>query len=143
MTEPQHAERTSARRILWLVVVPVGAALIPLLVLRASDDSLGGLAALLVGVAPLIGGLGALSFSFVAPVRMAPLVPFVAAGALFLFVLLVAANMTSGDGLDFGPVKVTGVLLPVLALVGGLVSYVWLPEPEPDWEAEHEDASPS
>ena len=91
MTEPQHAERTSARRILWLVVVPVGAALIPLLVLRASDDSLGGLAALRVGVAPLIGGLGALSFSFVAPVRMAPLVPFVAAGALFLFVLLVAA----------------------------------------------------
>ena len=141
MSEPESddVEVSAVRRAIWLVAVPIGSALLPLLVLAATDKGLGGLVLLLVAVVPLIGGLGALSFAFVAPVRMWPLVPYIAAAALFLFVLLVSANMTSDDGLDFGPVKVIGMVLPVLAIVGGLVSYSWVPviEPEPEYVPKH------
>lgn len=119
---------------LWLLLAPIVSALVPWLVLATSDSSLGGGRAFLVGAVPLMGGLGALSFSFVAPVRMWPLVPYVALGGVFLFVLLTAATMTSRDGLEFGPVRVFAIVLPVLALAGGVVSYLWLPEREPDWE---------
>ena len=130
---------STVRRAVWLIGVPIGSALLPLMVLAGTDKSLGGLVLLLVAVAPLIGGLCGLSFSFVAPVRIWPLVPYIAAAALFMFVLLVAANMTSGDGLDFGPVKAIGFVLPVLAAVGGVVSYTWVPviEPEPEYVPKH------
>lgn len=122
----------------WLIAVPVLGALVPWLVLGAADADPGGLLLLLVAVAPLVGGLGAVSFSFAARVRMAPLVPFIAAAAVFLFVLLVASDMTSGNKLDFGPAQAIAVALPVLALAGGVVSLLWPPEPEPAWEAEQE-----
>ena len=137
----EHAEPATPRRAIWLIGVPVLSAVLPWLLLSAADKSPSGLVLLLVGVLPLVGGLGALSFAFVAPVRMPPLVPYVAAGALFLFFLLVGVNMTSGGGLDFGPVKAVAIILPVLALAGGLVSYAWLPEPEAPWESEQEAES--
>ena len=138
MSEPQHAEPAIARRALWLLVVPIAAALLPWLLLRVADANPGGLGLLVVASVPLMGALGALSFSFVAPVRMLPLVPYVVAAAAFLFVLLVASDITSGNKLDFGPAQVIGVIMPVLAVAGGIVSYLWLPEPEPEWEAEQE-----
>jgi hypothetical protein len=141
MSEPETeiVEDSVVRRAIWLIGVPIGSALLPLIVLAGTDKSLGGLVLLLVAVAPLIGGLGALSYAFVAPVRMWPLVPYITAAALFMFVLLVAANMTSGDGLEFGPVQVIGIVLPVLATAGGVVSYAWEPvfEPEPEYIPKH------
>ena len=141
MSEPESddVEVSVVRRAIWLIGFPISSALLPLLLLAATDKSLGGLVLLLVAVVPLVGGLGALSFSFAAPVRTWPLVPYIAAAALFLFVLLVSANMTSEDGLEFGPVKVIGMVLPVLAIIGGLVSYAWVPviEPEPEYVPKH------
>ena len=133
-------EPSIVRRAIWLLAVPIVSALLPWWVL-ATKDSLGGGAAALVGAIPLMGGLGAMSFSFVAPVRMWPLVPYVVVAGAFLFVLLTAGTMTSGDRLEFGPVRVMAVLLPLLALAGGVVSYAWRPEPEPDYEygAEQEE----
>jgi hypothetical protein len=136
MSEPQHAEPATVRRAMWLLGVPIGSTLLPLAVLARSSPGAFGM--LLIGAIPLIGGLGALSYSFVAPVRMWPLVAYIAGAAVFVFLVLVSVNMTSGTGLDFGPVKVVGLALPVLALAGGLVCYAWLPEPEPAWESEQE-----
>jgi hypothetical protein len=134
VSEPKHAEPETVRRMIWLLAVPIGSALLPWLVLAAAGANPGGLGLLVVGAAPLIGGLAALSFSFVAPVRVWPLVPYIAAGAVFVFVLLVASDMTDGDKLEFGPALVIGLTLPVLALVGALVSYAWVPEVEPEPE---------
>jgi hypothetical protein len=134
MSEQEAEPASGIRRAMWLLVVPIVSAIIPWLVLASTDSSLGGAKAFVVGAIPLMGGLGALSFSFVAPVRMWPLVPYVGVGGVFLFVLLTASTMTSRDGLEFGPVKVLAIVLPLLAVAGGVVSYAWLPEPEPDYE---------
>ena len=73
-------------------------------------------------------------------VRSWLLAPYVAAAAVFMFVILAAGDITSGNRLDFGPATVTGVVLLVLAGVGGVLGYVWAPEPEEesDWEAERD-----
>jgi len=136
-----RSEPSVIRRMVWLLVVPIVSGLLPWVVLAGTSSSLGGGRAFLVGAVPLMGGLGAMSFSFVAPVRMWPLVPYVAAGGIFLFVLLTAATMTSRDGLEFGPVKVFAIALPLLAVAGGVASYLWRPEPEPDYDYEAEKAT--
>src|SRR5689334_514318 len=142
MSEPEaEPEPGIIRRAVWLLAVPIVSALIPWVVLASTDSSLGGGRAFLVGVIPLMGGLGAMSFSFVASVRMWPLGPYVAAGGAFLFVLLTAATMTSSDGLEFGPVKALAIVLPVLAAAGGAVSFAWRPEPEPEYDYEAEKAA--
>lgn len=138
MSEPQHAGPANIRRIIWLLVVPIASSLVPWLVLSVAGARPGGLGLLLVGAVPLIGCLGALSVSFAVAARLWPLLPYAVAGALFLFLLLAAQDITNGNPLDFGPAGVTGVLLPVLAVAGALVSYTWVPEPEPEDEAEDE-----
>lgn len=138
MSEPQHAGPAIVRRAIWVLVVPIVSALLPWLILDLAGSDPGGLGLLLVGAAPLVGGMAALSFSFVAPVRVLPLLPFTVAGAVFLFVLLAAQDMTSGNKLDFGPATVLGVILPVLAIAGGFISYAWLPAPAHDDEPENE-----
>lgn len=138
MSDPEEQPTPSpARRGLWLVGVPVLAALIPWLVLSGADANPRGLALLAIGSLPLLGGLGALSFSFVAPVRVWPLVPYLLATAVFLFVLLAASDITHDDGLQFGPASVLAVALPLLALLGGLASFAWVPEVvvEPEYES--------
>jgi hypothetical protein len=138
MTEPQHAGPGTARRLVWLLVVPIASALFPWFVFSVLGARPGGLVLLLVGAVPLIGCLGALSVSFAVTARLWPLVPYAVAGALFLFLLLAAHDITNGNPLGFGPALVLAVAMPVLALAGGVVSYRWLPVPEPGWEAEGE-----
>ena len=138
MSQPQHAGPVDVRRIVWLLVVPIASALVPWLVLSVAGARPGGLGLLLVGAVPLVGCLGALSVSFSVAARLWPLVPYAVAGALFLFLLLAAQDITSGNPLHFGPASVVGFALPVLAVVGALVSYTWLPDPQPEDEPEDE-----
>ena len=140
MSEPQHAGPAIIRRAIWLLVVPMASALVPWLVLGLADARPGGLSILLVASAPLIGALVSLRYAFGELVRSWLLVPYVVAAAVFVFIVLAAGDITSGNRLDFGPATVTGVVMVVLAGVGGVVSYVWAPEPEEesDWEAERD-----
>ncbi|RNL78790.1 hypothetical protein EFL95_06895 [Nocardioides marmorisolisilvae] len=140
VSETHAAEPGPARRAFWLLLVPMASALVPWLVLGAADARPGGLAILLVAAAPLIGALLAIRYAFGALVHSWLLAPYVAAAAVFMFVILAAGDITSGSRLDFGPATVTGVIMVVLAGVGGVVSYVWAPEPEEesDWEAERD-----
>ena len=140
MSEPQHAGPAIIRRAIWLLLVPMASALVPWLVLGLADARPGGLAMLLVGSAPLIGALLALRYAFGELVRSWLLIPYLVAAAVFVFVILAAGDITSGNRLDFGPATVTGVLMVVLAGVGGVVSYVWATEPEEesDWESERD-----
>ncbi|MFL6108562.1 MAG: hypothetical protein ACJ72L_16515 [Marmoricola sp.] len=136
MSEPKHAEPSSVTRMIWLLVVPIGCALVPWLAFEVADGNPSGLALLVIGAAPLTGCLAALSFSFVSPVRMWPLVPYVVAAAIFVFLVLAARDATSGGGFAFLPVRIFGLALPPLAILGAVISYAWIPvvEPEPEYE---------
>lgn len=121
--------RAYVPRMIWLLAIPVGASLFPWLVVASNinfdmnDWGVG-----LLGSVPLVGALAALGYRLVAPepVRWWPLAPYAVAAAAFLSTLINAMTLTDGDGLELFPVFVIGMVQPVLALGGGLTSFVWI-----------------
>lgn len=116
-------------RMVWLLGVPVGTSFAPWLVV-ASNVTLdtGSWEIWLLGSFPLLGALAALVYGFAVPepVHWWPLAPYALSAAAFLYLLISALTITDGDGLEFFPVAVVGLFQPFLALVGGLISYLWI-----------------
>lgn len=131
MTE--KPEPAVARRLTWLLGVPVASSFVPWVLWWAGTTvgTVGPLGLALLGAVPLLGVLASRLYARAAygQVHWWPLAPYAVSAATFLVLLVSALRMREGDGLEFVPVLVIGFFQPGLALVGGFICFVWVRRP--------------
>lgn len=120
------------QRLVWLLAVPLGSAFVPWMVVALGDHDheLSWFWILVVLLVPLLGALGGLAYAWGAPLPASrwPLVPYLLAAVLFAgFVVHAMLPNETSSGMEGVPIVLIGFFQPLLALLGGVVSFAWVP----------------
>lgn len=118
-------ERAILWRLFWLVGVPLGSSLVPWVFLLGPDVN--HVVSWAIVATPLLGAVLALGYGNFVRARTGPLVPYALSAGLMLALLISLVNDTDGDDLaNLIYAFYLGIFQPLLALAGGLASYLWV-----------------